>query len=248
MSKRLIIILSSIFFLVSLVVLMPASVVWQLLKNEMPGIQLSHVEGSIWSGRAATISGMGETFQNLTWELYPAHLFMAEVKLDLQVKDKTHPLKALVVMDFNSNVQISNMKGRLPARILQQIPATRIVNLEGLFNFEMRQVIINKQGVKQADGIVLLEKANLIQPVQGFLGNLRFIIASKKDQIHIKIDDMNAPIKVKGNLNILNNHRFNFDARLTPTPAADNFLVSLLRNSARRNNDGSYVIQYNGAY
>jgi len=248
MSKRLIILLSGICFLGGLVVLMPANVVWQLVKSNMPGIHLHQVQGTIWSGRATTLTGLGQTFNNLNWKIYPAQLFMAKLKIDLDIKDRAHPLKAHIHMDFDNNIRINNMKGKLPARMLQQIPAARIVNLEGLFNFEMRQLEIDKKGVQKADGIVLLEKATLSQPIKGYLGNLRFIITSKKELIHVKIDDVNAPIKIAGNLNLLKDHRFNFNALLNPTPAADDFLVSLLRNAARQQTDGRYAIQYNGVY
>lgn len=248
MNKRLVILLSCIFFLIALVVLMPANVVWQLAKSSLPDIRLHQVQGTVWSGSAASVTALGQTFNQLHWKLKPIPLMMARLDIDLNIQDRTFPFKTSINMDYDKNIQLTRMKGKLPARLLQQIPAARIVNLTGVFNFEIRQLLVDKNGLQKADGIILLEKASLTQPIQGYVGNLRFILTSNKEQIHVKIDDMNAPVKISGNLNLLKNHRFSFNALLKPTPAADEFLVSLLRNAARQRSDGQYAIQYNGVY
>ena len=59
-----------VIYLVFLAVTVPVSLVWQF-SPKPKGVQVSGLEGTVWAGRADTVTVAGRRLENLTWDLDP---------------------------------------------------------------------------------------------------------------------------------------------------------------------------------
>jgi hypothetical protein len=141
-----------IFFVVDLILLflylvaakVPADLVLAPILKNLPGIAVSGVHGTIWTGRAAsaqvTVGGKPMELGPLTWTVDPLVLLKFKACVDLH----SPRLTADVCYDRNQTVYIQ--KG-----MVDQFP---VKNLDGLFQIQMngtanvtvKQAIVNLQG------------------------------------------------------------------------------------------------------
>ncbi len=238
-----------LIFILFLVVKLPASVVYPLIKDSIKGPDLAGLKGTIWSGQATSIELMNQRFQNIYWEFHPLALLTGNVGIDIDIRDPQYPLQAAVSTGLGGDeLEAKQIKGALPAAILQQIPALALLRLSGVLHINIRHLLLVDNEPRAAAGEILLSEGHLQQPVKTLLGNILLTASQQEEQILVKIKDQQAPISIDGTLNLQAGRKFNFSAKLKPGSKANNMLVGMLRNFARMEADGSMKIQYQGIY
>jgi len=235
-------------FTITAIATMPARIAYRLFSPANAPIQLQHIKGTIWSGQAEKLVTMKHEFSKLQWQIHPMSLLMGDISLDVQIKDPDYPVQTSVIRGFGSGIQLDNLRAVLPASIIQQIPAASFLSIDGTLNMKITRLTADDNGLSSAEGEIRLDDSKLTSPIQGVLGTLRFQLSNKQDDILVKITDQQAPIGVDGSLRLKPQKKFSLRASLTPRANADAFLVTMLKNAARPQQDGSLLIQYNGVY
>ena len=235
-------------FVLFLLINFPASIAYQFSKNSLKGVDMYDLQGTLWSGHAESMRINKQSFQDINWELRPLSLLKAMVSLDIQVKDKQYPLKGRLAMAVNGDIEAYELKGTLPASMLQQVPSLAFISLDGEVLIDMKTLVMNEKEIKSAEGEILLAQTSLKQPVKADIGNIRMNLSNEKDNVLIKIKDQEAPIGIDGTLLLKPENKFSFNAVFKPTVKANNFLVGMLKNITRTQPDGSMISKYEGAY
>jgi hypothetical protein len=235
-------------FLLFLLVKLPASVAYPLVKNSINGPEMVGLKGTLWSAEATSMQFMNHTFHDVHWELHPLALVVGSVDMDIDIRDQQYPLKAAVSKGIGGDLEAQQVQGTLPADILQQFPALALIRLSGELQINIKRLLLVDNEPRAADGEVLLSQAYLQQPVQTKIGTILLNMSHKDNQVQIVIKDQQAPIAIDGVLRLQAGHKYNFTAKLKPGASADNFLLSMLKNISRIEPDGTMNIQYQGVY
>ncbi len=249
MRTRSILILTGVLvFLLFLLVKLPASIAYPLIKNSINGPDMYGLEGTIWSGRAASLKTMEHTFRDARWEFHPLALLGGDIDMDIDIRDRQYPLKAAVSAGLNGDLEAQQLQGTLPAAILQQFPALALIRLSGELQLNIKHMLLVDNEARIADGEILLSQAHLQQPLQTKIGNILLNLSHQDNQVLVKIKDQQAPIGIDGMLTLQPGHKYNFRAKLKPGTNADNLLLTMLKNISRIEPDGTMNIQYQGVY
>jgi len=247
-NRFLLVVVGLLCFLLFTLVKLPASIVYQLAGQDIQGFEMRNIEGSVWSGQAGSLRLLGQEFQQAHWTLNPAALLLGNMSLNIEVKDREYPVKGKVIMGFNGDMEAQDLKGTLPASLLNQIPVLAFIQVSGNMIVDLDSLLYTDKELQDAQGKLMLEQGFLQQPVQTELGNIRMNLETRPEGIKVKIKDQQAPIGIDGDLLLNPGHKFSFKALFKPTVKADNFIISMLKNAGKLHPDGSMTVQYEGAY
>jgi hypothetical protein len=238
-----------LIYLLFLLVKLPASVAYPLVKNSINGPEMVGIKGTLWSGQATSMQVMNHSFQDVYWEFHPLALLVGSMDMDIDIRDSQYPFKADISTGIISgDLEAQQVHGKLPAGILQQFPALALISLSGELHINIKRLLLVDNEPRAADGEILLSQAYLQQPLQTKIGNILLNMTDKDDQVQVKIKDQQAPIAIDGILELQAGHKYSFSAKLKPGANADNSLISMLRNVSRIDPDGTMNIQYKGVY
>lgn len=247
-SRITLILLGLLSFLLFLIINFPASIAYQLSKNNLQGVEMYELTGTVWSGHADSLKFNKKIFHDINWELHPLSLLKAVVSLDLDINDHQYPIKGQLAFAINGDLEANDLTGTVPTDMLQQVPSLSLVSLKGELMINIKTLVVNDDELKSAEGEIRLAQTTLLQPVQAELGNILIKLSNQEEGVLIKIKDQQAPIGIDGTLLLQPERKFNFSAVFRPTVKADNFLVGMLKNISRVKPDGSMVSKYEGSY
>ena len=99
-------------FVSAFVVMFPARVAYDWFAPST--VQVSGLEGSIWSGSAAEASFAGLYLRDLAWRLRPLRLFTGKLAASIEASPASGFLEADVALGFGGVVTLKDVNGSLP--------------------------------------------------------------------------------------------------------------------------------------
>ena len=133
--KRLVI-TGILVFLLVLVVTFPATVAYRWLAPAE--LQLSGIEGSLWSGSAAQAMAGGAYFTDVTWRLNPQSLIAGRLAYSATARPASGRLAADVSVGADGELSIENLNGNLPLDLAH--PAFQANGISGDLGMHFRQL------------------------------------------------------------------------------------------------------------
>ena len=248
MSRFSLILVGIISFSIVAIATMPARIAYSFFNSPDNKIQLQDISGTIWNGQANRLQTLGHSLSTLKWQLHFVDMLLGDITLDVQISDSDYPLTSTVTRSFGGEIRAKDLKAILPASILRQLPYGSLVSLNGLLNINMPNLTLSDNNLTSAQGKISLADGQFLAPIQGTLGNLQFQISNKDDDILITMNDQQAPIGINGTLRLKPKHLYSFKGSFSPRANADAFLVTMVKNAARQQPDGSFLIQSEGRY
>jgi hypothetical protein len=103
-----------------------------------------------------------------------------------------------------------------------------------------------KGRLESAIGHITWEQAGISSPTQAILGNLKIDVSTEKEGVVFNISDENSPIKVKADLLVCPDGKYELNGELTPTPQAQMGLSQSLALLGKPDKNGVIKIKYEG--
>ena len=101
-------------FVAAFIMLFPARVAYDWLAP--PALQLSGLDGTIWSGSAAEVSAAGLYLRDLRWRLQPLRLVTGKLGARIEASPSSGFLEADIAAGLGGDITLSNVNGSLPLR------------------------------------------------------------------------------------------------------------------------------------
>lgn len=237
-----------LFLILFLIIKLPASVAYYFIKDNIAGLQLTNIEGTVWDGRAGIVAYQEHKFTNVHWQLSASALIIGRTVLEIKSRDPRYPLKASIARRGEGNLSIQQLTGTVPASLLNTIPALAWMRISGDVILDIDSLELADHQLNEAEGKLLIEQGQLIQPVKTSLGTISVNMTTESERIVVKLNDQQAPIGIDARLILLPSRKLQFNGKFMPTNLADNFLVSLLKNTGQLQADGTITINYQGNY
>ncbi|VAW73425.1 hypothetical protein MNBD_GAMMA12-3360 [hydrothermal vent metagenome] len=201
-------------YLVFLVITFPALHAWGFLKSQLPPIKASQLKGSIWNAQASNLQIGLLQFKKVNAGIKILPLFAGKLAIDTQLKGPGY-ISTSVLRLMSDTMELSNFKATLPAKSLSHF-AYPGVRLRGKLTLHFDQLRFNQRGLQSAQGSSVWTNAVIQGPLKLNLGNIKLLVKTRKNRIHGTFLNTGSADKIKGNINLHTNGRYQLKIYFTP--------------------------------
>lgn len=229
-------------FLVAVVLMFPARVAYQWFAP--PALQLSGLEGTIWSGSAAEASVAGLYLRDLTWNLQPLRLVTGKLAAYIEAKPSTGFLEAEVAAGLGGNIKLGNVSGSVPLRDLATV--ANLPGLAGTASVEFDVLEIHDGLPVAVDGTLAV--ANLVAPMvdASSIGGYRAEFFTEDNAVIASIEDVDGAFDLAGSLTVSADRNYLFTGKVAATDRTSEKLRGQLRFLGSPNDRGQHDIRLEG--
>jgi len=217
-----------ILYLIFLLATLPAGYATAWLQKRVPQLQLSGVNGSLWSGSAREVAWRGQEWGNLHWgfdwsALFSGHpgyrleLDAADLALRTRVAGNSHNL---LLRDITGHLDIARLEPWLP------LPHGSVA---GQLNLQLQRLLLVNGQPTAAAGIISLSSFNLMWPQPVALGDYEMKLQTQADGIHGSMLDTSGPLILQGSLRFAPDGSYQVSGTLSARDPGNTPIANLLR-------------------
>ncbi|HEB55873.1 MAG TPA: type II secretion system protein N [Gammaproteobacteria bacterium] len=234
--------LSYLFFLLASI---PAQQVWQLIpqKNKAQ-LQISHIEGSLWSGKINNLRINRLPLGELDWELNLLPLLLGQIELDIKIQGPLGKLQSHLSLSTAGRLQATKLSGHIPAESLN--PYTLPATLGGNISFNIQKLSFQNQEKLQLQGEMHWRNASIsiLQTVE--LGDVRLLAKAGGDGSILHINNEKSALGIEGSVKLSADGRYNVNLALINRDSSRNDIRTLLQMLGQADAAGKVHIQRQG--
>ena len=235
-------------FLLSLLLLAPATLVTGLLAERLTGFSVQTVEGLATEGLARGVHWRVVRIERLTWNWQALALLTGWLELRLDADDPEIKLIGNVAVNPGRRLRFRDLSGRLLLAQLGALAGQPKLPLQGVVEFSLRDLYLNAAGRPQtASGVVHLlnMRATLGQPLN--LGDFTLQLApAHPEGIQGTIKDNDGPLALDGTLSLLPDGRYRFTGQAAVRDAGNQALRQAMNLLGPPGGDGRWALHFSG--
>ena len=242
-----------VWFLVQLIVTIPAGVIVKQVNAAVPNVHIVGASGSIWNGSAHNVivkaGGQNQEFGKTSWELHGLPLMLGSFAMDISAKNDKQSIEGLIKVGMGGSVTAENLNISLPAKMAQQFSPLPL-DLEGQFELMLKEVAFANQQVSALKGSLTWQNAAAgmgIAPIK--LGNYlaELSLGAKGEYIADLSDLGGSELGISGRVSFEPTQRqYNVDARLKMKPSINPQLKGMLMGLGKPNPQGEIEVKQSG--
>lgn len=238
-------ILALTFFLI---INIPASLVINSIKDQLPQIKIQNVSGSIWQGSARQITVQSKyILKNVEWSICIAHLLLAEACVEFDAVYDKNPLSGQVSIGLDNAIQVKNLKTTMTAQALSQIVTLPMGEIAGDISVDLETLNWQQGGLPSATGVIKWNKASITISETAQLGDIIVNLTESEDSpINTEISNTNGQLTIAGTASLKASTDYQLDLTLTPNDKASKNLKGSLGLFAKPQTNGSFTVKNNG--
>lgn len=226
----------------------PAAKVISLAKTNftLPA-QFYGVEGSIWQGRADSVTVQNQRIDQLQWDLNPLMLLLARVSADVQASVQKQNIVGHVSVNMSGELQGEDIRARLKAEELQQMINMPFGELAGIINVNVETIEWSGTGLPQAIANITWKQAKLTLVETVDLGQVNLDLKpDDKEGLSIAITNKGGVLSLDGSIQLSKKQQYQVKMDFKPAATATDDIKQSLGMFARRQSNGSYRFAQNG--
>lgn len=229
-------------FVAGLVLLFPARVAYQWFVPQ--AVQLSGIEGSIWSGSAREMSAGGVYLRDFRWRLRPLRLLTGKLALSIDATPSSGFIEANVAFGFGGDITVSELSGSVPLQAFAAV--ARMPGLAGNASVQFPLVQLRDglpvavEGTFAVAGLI----APLVDPAP--LGGYRAEFFTNEDRIVASVEDADGVFDLAGSLSFFPDRSYKFIGQVAATERTSAKLRKQLRFLGSPNDRGQHEIRLEG--
>ncbi len=241
-SKRGLIIVGVLVFVVGLVASFPARVAVGLLPES--GVAISGIEGTIWRGRAREASVTGIYLRNITWQSMPWALLTGRLTYQIEATPVSGFVDTRLSVGMDGTIRLTELSAAIPLDLFSN--AIGVAGLQGNASLNFERIELLDGLAVAADGI--MQVANLLVPVVGrdSLGSYKVEFRSQNNGVVASIEDTDAVIDIAGSLQIKTDRSFQFLAQVIVKAETPEAIRQQLRLLPPPNDRGQQELRLEG--
>ena len=240
--------LGLVAFLLSLVLLAPATLVIDLLGERLSGFSVRGVEGMATGGSVQGLRWRGTHIERLSWAWRPLALFAGWLEFRLDVGDPEAKLTGDAAVGWDRRWRFRDLAGHLSITKLGALAGQPRPPLQGVVEFSLRDLYLNSAGRPQsAHGMVRLLslRATLGQPLN--LGDFTAqLTEADPEGIQGTIRDNDGPLALEGTFNLLPDGRYRFGGHAAVRDPGNRALLQAMSLLGSPGGDGRWALNLSG--
>ena len=213
LSRRRLVVIAVATLLVGLIVKFPARVAYHMA--DLPGVAVSGLQGSVWSGSAQEASLGSVYLRDISWRLKPAGLFGGALSYYVEATPASGFLQTRVSVGGSGAIHLSELQAALPLAMFAT--AVGLDGLSGNASAQMERLEIVDGLAVAADGTV--QVADLVVPrvSRSSLGGYKAEFFTQQDGVMASIEDTDSVMDLAGSLQVGTDRQFQFVAQVIAT-------------------------------
>lgn len=241
-SRRGLILIGVLVFIVGLVVMFPARVAVGLVPPS--AIAVSGIKGTIWNGSATEASVTGIYLRDIKWRASPLQLIAGRLTYQIEATPASGFVETKLSVGLDKKLRFSEFTAALPLSLFSA--AVGVPGLQGNASLNFERVELVDGLAVAADGV--LQIANLTVPIIGrnSLGAYRADFRSQNNGVVASVEDTDAVVDLAGSLQIRTDRSFQFLAQVVVKPETPESLRQQLRYLPPPNERGQQEIRLEG--
>jgi len=240
--------LGVVTFVLSLLLLAPATLVTDRIVERLPGFSVQTVEGLATEGSARGIQWRGVRIDRLNWNWRALALWTGWLEFRLDADDPEIKLSGKVAVNPGRRLRLRDASGRLPLARLSALAGQPRLPLQGVVGFDLRELSLNAAGRPQtADGVIHLldTRITLGQPLN--LGAFTVQLApAGPESIQGAVKDQGGPLALEGTLNLLPDGHYRFAGRAAVRDDGNPALRQAMSLLGPPSSDGRWALNFSG--
>ena len=241
-ARRALIIAGVLTLLSALVILFPARVALNWFAP--PGINLSGIDGTVWSGTVDHLSIEGTYLSDIRWRAMPLKLITGKLAVAVSGNFASGIIETDVALGFGGDVYLSDLAGSFPVQSLQQFIG--MTGLQGVLNVQFDYLHFSDGVPVEVDGTA--EVSGLLIPLVSRtpLGGFRAEFFTQGAGIGASVLDTDGVVDLAGSLEIDADGNYQFLGLLAAKPATPPQIREQMRFLGSPNERGQYELRLEG--
>lgn len=237
--------LGAAVYLLFLALTAPAAKLLPWLQPQLPGLQMSGVAGSLWSGRAQRLQAGGVQLDEVHWHWRPLALFTGALEFGVEAGLNGQPLAAHAGSRLFSGPYLAAVTGSIPAADLLSLAGMRLAEPVGQVTFDIDKVtgLGSSNSFPAVAGNVSWAPARVLAPLELDLGQVQLRTRIEAGATRGQLVASGGVLAVNGDVtfNPDGSYQLVGDVRKDGTvpQAVDSFLASFAEFS-----NGSYRLEW----
>ena len=244
-SKRRLLLLAGVIYLVSLLATLPASLFVDRLNGLSPQLQLQDVRGSIWHGRVGQLIINNRPLRDVRWQFQPLGLLAGRLQLGLAYVDAKNDIEVDVALGLGNTLQLRHLSGEISPAFVQAFTSYSFPVLDGTLVFEDANLILKARRPQQLSGAIEWQAAALDMGQRINLGHLRLGMETTGEGMQIVLSEESGLLSGEARVLLTQEGRYSIEASFTPSTKG-RALEAQLGLVLQKRPDGSYGRSYNG--
>ena len=194
----------------------PAATAFNLLEKNMDlPAKIYGIQGSIWNGRADTVTIPSQPqINNLKWSINPVSFLLARLSADIQANIKNQKVFGHISLTAGGNIEAKDIHAQLKAEDVQQLIMMPLGELAGEFKLSIESLEWTGQGLPKTTGQIIWSNAKLTLAETVNLGQVNVnILPMQNDGLNILIKNRNGMLNIDGNIEVNNKKQSTKDCK-----------------------------------
>ncbi len=224
----------------------PAAYAYRLIHEQLNGVQMGGIEGTVWSGSARTLGINGFYLQNVGWEMRFLPLLLGRLELKLDSTDKEFRFSTYAGRTLGGKVYLRGFQGQFPVASLQALTPFSVPAVGGELVFDALDVGLADGKYLEGAGNIFWKEASVTVGSPLELGGFAVELKTEEKEITGILKDTGGPLRAEGVLKLSPEGSYHFSGRFTPRNGEEGELARNLRMLGPPDPAGSYVLEYTG--
>lgn len=223
----------------------PAQQIWQFIPPQnKTQLQISNIEGSLWSGQISNLQINRLLLGQLDWDLKLLPLFLGQIELDTKIQGPLGKLQSHLALDTNGRLQATALSGRISAESLN--PYTLPATLQGEISLKIQEFLFQNKQKLQLQGEMRWRNASISMLQTVDLGNVQLLAKAAGNGSILHITNEKSALGIEGSIKLDARGGYKVRLALMNRDSGRKDIRALLRMLGRADAAGKVHIQRQG--
>lgn len=233
-------------YLLILLTTFPAACTVNLLEQQVSGLALQSVSGTVFSGKAGRVVQDGQDLGPVSWSFRPAALLLGRIEYRVTLDGPPFRGAGYLGTALGADIIAHDLVGELQPDPLVNRYLPVPVETTGSVTLALDRMKVRDGFPSDIAGIVHWTEAVMLEPVALSFGKVEVNLASSGDTITAEISSAGADAAVSGELALLAAGEYRLQLVLKPGAETDPGFADMLESYGKPQADGAFLITDSG--
>jgi general secretion pathway protein N len=235
-------------YLLILLTTFPAAPAVNLLEQQVTGLALQSVSGTVFSGKAGRVVHDGHDLGPVSWSFRPVALLLGRIEYQVMLDGPLFQGRGYLGTALGADIIAHDLVGELQpdALVNRYLPVP--VETSGTVTLTLDSMKVRDGFPSELTGIVRWTEAAILEPVALAFGKVEVNLVSTGDAIVAEISSAGADAAVSGDLTLLAADEYRMQLVLKPGAETDPGFTDMLESYGKPQADGAFLITDSGKW